>query len=515
MNLVKAIRCFRLVLGLGFLLGWQGVQAQWPTQLQLVEGISTPADEVVLGSDGRQLILLTRQEGPENWSQGKTRIAAIEGAPWTVQPAEDWGHVPSREPAWEQVGELVHVDIDPESGMAVISAVQAGRHSVWLSGRQPDGAWSSPWPLPGLNSLKVQATFAMFDPNPERSGDLLLALRPDSRQDEAAIPNQRGRWKGGWDVARMPRRGNYSAVWFLDDLNTTANEWALAPHPLGGGWLSTERMAGRGGVDAWWCPGLPLNEQRHFGDPSLAGHTLTVQCEGIPVPGMSWEVVEVTTGILVDEVFTDAQGVAHMEGLSSGKRYRWSARSSKAGHCPSGTAVWRDAEGNVVQVFRMSGGEWSLEMLMALRIGGWQVEASDRSRLPNPDYDSMTMAAADGPAAWVVFHGLGSTEIRKEDALRIKAWAIEWKATSSGQLLVLGHASADGDSLTNRGLAEERARQVAVHLEFAGVTPDRIRIEGRGSEQPLLRCPEGVVCPEEAMARSRRTELFPIPLQRP
>ena len=66
MNLVKAIRCFRLVLGLGFLLGWQGVQAQWPTQLQLVEGISTPADEVVLGSDGRQLILLTRQEDPEN-----------------------------------------------------------------------------------------------------------------------------------------------------------------------------------------------------------------------------------------------------------------------------------------------------------------------------------------------------------------------------------------------------------------------------------------------------------------
>lgn len=489
--------------------------AQWPAQLQMVNAISTPEDDVVIGSDGQNLIVLTRPAGAEDWRSGSTRIARITTSPWTTEPSEPWGLVPNPEPAWQGLGTLVHVDIDPQSDMAVISALREGQHSVWLSGRQPDGTWARPWPLPGLVGGAVEATFAMFDPAPERGGDLLLAIRPPSREAEATLPNRRGQWKGGWDVARIPRRGNYGAIWFMDDLNTTANEWALAPHPVQGGWLSTERMSGRGGVDAWWCPDIPVAEEVASPEKALVAHTLTVECAGTPMAWVSWQVVDLESGAVVDEVITDQDGVARLDRLVEGARYQWSATPPEGVDCPKATAVWRDGEGQVVQRFSLFDGAWVLNMLTALDIGAWRVRALDRSRLPQPSEPAITADIARGAAAWVVFHPLGSAALDGPDAMRVKAWAQSWKQEAEGMLLVLGHASRDGDPVANRRLAEERARQVAVHLEFAGIPADRIRVEGRGSDQPLLRCPEGVDCPEEAMARSRRTELFPIRLQRP
>ncbi len=491
------------------------VHAQWPAELQQVATISTVADEVVLGSDGEQLIVLSRPTDSEDWLEGQTRIASITEAPWVTGPAKPWGRVPSPEPAWAALGELIHVDIDPETDMAVISTRQSGRHSVWFSGRQPDGKWSRPWPLNGLQDGMVEATFAMFDPDPDREGDLLLALRPPSRSAEEALENRRGQWQGGWDVARIPRRGNYSEVWFMDDLNTTADEWALTPHPVQGGWLSTERMAGRGGVDVWWCPALPLDEEAPAPANALLGHTLTVECGGQPVAWVTWQVKELEGGVVVDQVLTDQEGVARLDRLAEGARYQWTASPPPNLDCPKAMATWRDADGQVLQRFSLFEGDWVLNMLAALDIGVWRVRAMDRSLLPNVRFPDLDEALAETKAGWVVFHTIGSADLRGDDALRVKAWAQQWKQESEGMLVVLGHASSDGDPVANRRLAEERARQVAVHLEFAGIPPDHIRIEGRGSDEPLVQCPDGVECPGEAMARSRRTELYPISDLRP
>ena len=488
-------------------------QAQWPATLQLVNGISTPADEVVLGSDGHQLILLSRPRGDKHWTDGTTRIARIGSAPWTTQPASAWGHVPSREPAWEDLGALIHVDIDPIAGMAVISALDGGKHRVWLSGKQPDDTWSTPWPVRVLDRDGVQATFAMFDPAADRRGDLLVAVRPAGREGEMSLPGRKGQWKGGWDVCRIPRRGNYAEVWFLDDLNTTADEWALAPHPVAGGWLSTERMAGEGGVDVWWCPDIPVAEDAAGMGGDLTAHTLTVECGGRPLAGLAWSVVDLESGVVVDEVVTDLDGVARLDRLQEDARYRWDA-VPPIPTCPRAVATWRDGQGDVIQTFTLFPGAWTLNMLTAMDIGAWRVRALDRSRLPRPMEPAITADIARGAAAWVVFHGLGSSDLAAGDILRIKEWARDWKQ-KDGVLLVLGHASSDGDPVANRRLAEERARQVAVHLEFAGIPPERLRVEGRGSQQPLLRCPDGVRCPEDAMARSRRTELHPLPSRRP
>ena len=81
---------------------------------------------------------------------------------------------------------------------------------------------------------------------------------------------------------------------------------------------------------------------------------------------------------------------------------------------------------------------------------------------------------------------------------------------AKGHLLQI-HGNADD----NVQLAKERARQVAVQLEFAGVSPRRIRVEGHGFDRPMVQCPSGMACPEGIQERSRRTELYLIPNRRP
>ena len=82
-------------------------------------------------------------------------------------------------------------------------------------------------------------------------------------------------------------------------------------------------------------------------------------------------------------------------------------------------------------------------------------------------------------------------------------------------VLILGHASPEGNPDYNIRLDQELALRVAVQLVFDGLTPQRIRVEGHGSEQPMEQCPEGVDCPEGLRERSRRTELYLMPGHRP
>lgn len=53
------------------------------------------------------------------------------------------------------------------------------------------------------------------------------------------------------------------------------------------------------------------------------------------------------------------------------------------------------------------------------------------------------------------------------------------------RIAITGHTDASGDEAWNRQLSLERARAVADYLVAAGVEPDRLRVEGRGSADPV------------------------------
>ena len=493
----------------------QGMPEAFGPPWQNLTGGSTTEHELVLGTDGRHIVLLTTPDGAEgrpNWAKGVTRIAELQAGPESSGVPEMWGRVPARDAAWSDVGDILHVDIDPASGMAVISALDRNHHSIWLSARQPDGLWTPPWPVPLLEFWEGDAAFAMFDVQSGREGDLLVALRPN--EAGSGHPTFEGSWTGGFDVVRIPRRGNYARAHILTALNSPGDEWALAPHPVAGGWLATDGRAGEGGVDPWWIRSLPgaCGEDTTAGMPiTLDGHALTVRCEGQPIAGVRWSLEDAGTSMPVRELISDAEGRVALDGLPIDRGTRWTAERPAGLSCATAMAEWTDGTGQVIQRFSLMGDVWRLNLLAAMAIGDWEVNAIDRSSLPALS----PVVAGDRPADWVVFHAVGSPSVSKQGTLDLKAWALECRKAEDVHVLVMGHASPDGLALDNVRLAKERARQVAAHLEFAGVPPQRIRVEGHGSDRPMVRCPEGVNCPESLAERSRRTELYLISVQRP
>lgn len=71
---------------------------------------------------------------------------------------------------------------------------------------------------------------------------------------------------------------------------------------------------------------------------------------------------------------------------------------------------------------------------------------------------------------------------------------------------VIGHTDSDGAAGYNQELSVRRANAVADHIQAGGVPYDRLRIIGRGEDQPVASnlTPEG-------KARNRRVEVVVIP----
>ena len=500
----------RISVWMGLLLSCGPLMAQLPEEgAQLLEGAATADDEIVLGTDGWQVVVLALEGQSAVWQEGATLIADFAGSPARTEVPRPWGRVPAREPAWSGVGDILHVDLHLESGMAVISAWDGGRYSLWLSAEQPDGKWTPPWQVPVLKGWSGDATFGMFDVQEGREGDLLLGLRPDG--EDAQQGAFAGAWSGGYDVVRIPRRGNYSEVHILQSLNTSGNEWALTPHPTTGGWLSSDGLSGPGGVDPWWHTRIPSGrEEETVPDARLLGHTLTVTCGSAPLEGVRWTLEDALTGMPVTRLVSDDQGQVVLNGLSAERGTRWVAERPKVA-CSNAMAVWRDGDGRVIQPFALMGDVWRLNLLSTLALADWMVQAEDRSSLP----DLTRGGEHTQPADWVVFHEVGSTLVPPGRVPDLKAWAKRCREQEDVHVLILGHASPEGNPTSNINLAWERARRVAIQLEFAGLAPERIRVEGRGSEWPLIKCPTGVDCPEGLRERSRRTELYLMPGRRP
>lgn len=478
------------------------VVVQGQMELEWVSSLASPQDDIVVGSDGRQVIQRVRHGQDVPWSEAVTRLALVDGAPWKCTVPRDWDRKPLERENWTSVGDIVHVDIDPRQGMAVISTVQGGEMDVWLSAEDDQGTWTVPWPLPALAGWQGDAAFAMFDVTEGREGDVLLALRP--QDGGVAGLEATGQWKGGFDVARVRRRGGYHTVTFLDAVNTSGDEWALAPHLTGGGWLSAERIGGAGGVDPWWCADIPLGTEVPDEAPDWSGHTMVFLCSGQPAQGTVWAVEDAISGTPVLRMMTDADGAMSMDRLPRDRDLDWKMVRNPPRTCPNAMLEWRDSDGRVVQRFPLAAGTWSVRMLAAMGLGAWTIPCRDASTLPTLASQKQEV---EGPQ-WLVFHPAGSAALDWEDERRLTQWAAQLRAHPEDRVLVVGHASTDGPEAANVALAEERARSVAARLEFAGLPSSQIRFEGRGSRRPLTTCPAGMDCPEDPQARSRRTELL-------
>lgn len=306
-------------------------------------------------------------------------------------------------------------------------------------------------------------------------------------------------------MARIPRLGGYDAVILLNAINSAADELSLVPGKNGGGWLSTERLHGAGGVDPWWCPLIPsgIDSLDAGASPFLKGHTLELACDGSTVQGLQWRVQQ--GDHCVAKFKTESDGRVSLDMLRADQRYTFTLVGDPPPPCDGATATWRDSEGRMVRRWRIDGMAWRLDFLSTLPLEDWRSGVEDLSSLPRA-LDSTEVLPLQ-QADWVVFHKLGSMSLSPIDQTQLRVLAQHLKSRPQDVIHVVGHASSDGNAKDNARLATERARHVAAQLEFAGLPAAQIRFEGMGDQRPMEICPPGVSCPEGALERSRRTEL--------
>ena len=497
------------VLALVLVAGERGA-AQHTVSLTKLELAATPGDEVILGAEQDYVVLLTHPaSAPVDWKGAELRMAQLNDTPWSVTLPEVWGHSPQRKEAWSSLGDIVHIDIDPAADMAVLSHLVDGAGHIKLSGKtgQHNGTWGKPWEVPALVNFSGTCAFAVFDQHPGCEGDILVALRPRMKGTPESLMPTEGNWKGGYDIARIPRRGGYAQVLLLDGINSAANEMALVPGPHGGGWLSTQRLGGSGGLDPWWAPVIPKGGEAgpFLPDSTMWGHTLVVRCEDRLLKGLVWQVKSEDMPVM--RLTSDVQGRVDLGDLKSDRTYTFELQGNPPGDCAEAFAEWRDGEGQLLRRVRLAGKVWSLSLLTAMPLGGWRAIRNDRSRLPEEGEVPVITVKPKDPD-WVVFHGVGALTLSKRDRDHIRQLAQRVKRRPQDVIYIRGHASIDGDAQVNAVLADERARHVAAQLEFAGLDAGQIRFQGLGTAIPLIQCPPGIECPTGSLERSRRTELY-------
>lgn len=87
-----------------------------------------------------------------------------------------------------------------------------------------------------------------------------------------------------------------------------------------------------------------------------------------------------------------------------------------------------------------------------------------------------------------VFFAENSDALGGRARATLEAQARWLKAAGGFDLTIIGRAADGGSAGDNRALAMARARAVQAKLVEAGVAPERIRVEARGSDDPVATC---------------------------
>jgi outer membrane protein OmpA-like peptidoglycan-associated protein len=97
----------------------------------------------------------------------------------------------------------------------------------------------------------------------------------------------------------------------------------------------------------------------------------------------------------------------------------------------------------------------------------------------------------------------GSAEIRPDFRLILDNFAQSLITNSGTQVTIIGHTDSSGTDAVNLPLSLNRAAKTRDYLVSRGVSTDRIKIDGRGSSEPIVANDTPA-----HMAQNRRVEIF-------
>ena len=104
------------------------------------------------------------------------------------------------------------------------------------------------------------------------------------------------------------------------------------------------------------------------------------------------------------------------------------------------------------------------------------------------------------------------TILSKEAIAKLNTIVAKLKENPKTKLEILTHTDSNGDSKVNTGLSLKQSTSIANYLVSKGILKTRIKAIGKGEEEILNKCKDGVTCSDEEHKKNRRTEFKFYPL---
>lgn len=118
------------------------------------------------------------------------------------------------------------------------------------------------------------------------------------------------------------------------------------------------------------------------------------------------------------------------------------------------------------------------------QMAGPGVEVDDRITVLSDEGEPAAVTIAVRVDDGVLFD-LDSAAIQPGFQQLLAAVAAMLRLAPQASAVVVGHSDATGDELTNQALSQARADAVAAYLVANGIGEERVRAEGRGSQEPV------------------------------
>jgi len=100
----------------------------------------------------------------------------------------------------------------------------------------------------------------------------------------------------------------------------------------------------------------------------------------------------------------------------------------------------------------------------------------------------------------------GGYALSAKSKTKLDALLVKLKGYPKANLEIISHSDSRGESEANKTLSLKRSTSVANYFMSKGLAKGRLKAIGKGEEEPLNGCVDGVKCSEEEYRINRRTE---------
>jgi outer membrane protein OmpA-like peptidoglycan-associated protein/peroxiredoxin len=106
-----------------------------------------------------------------------------------------------------------------------------------------------------------------------------------------------------------------------------------------------------------------------------------------------------------------------------------------------------------------------------------------------------------------------TTVLSKEAILKLNTVISKLKENPKTRVEIISHTDSNGDAKLNSTITLNQSNSIAAYLISGGIVKTRIKTIGKGEEEILNKCKDGVVCSEAEHNKNRRTEFKFFQLQ--